>query len=255
MKNKSLSFFLFITFVLLNSKALWSQEDFLLKGKIITDSTSSFHVNIINITQHQGQISKKEGNFEIPVKPDDEVLFSAIGYKNKYVIISDSIIDNSPIEIILEEEINVLSEVKLSSYNLSGDLAKDASQIEAFNQTKVGITRYQGRKMTQTQKRLYTASSSSLDYLLNVLSGRIKQLKKLEKNEKLEKTKMKIHQLLDETFFEKHLNLPEENIEQFLYFCLENLEDLNALQTDKPFALIEYLEKQSVIFKENMNLD
>ncbi len=252
---KQLLYFVFFFFLLLSSCVLWSQEEVLLKGKIKTDSLSDFQVNIINITQREGQISKKDGSFEIAVKPEDEVLFSAMGYKNKQMIISDSIIENSPIEVILEEDVNILKEVKISNYNLSGDLTKDASQIRAFDQTKVGIPHYQGKKMTQTEKRLYTASSTSLDYLINVLSGKIKQLEKMRKFEKLENKKDNIFQLLDQSFFEEHLALSEENIERFLYYCLENLEDLNTIQTDKPFELIEYLEMQSIEFKENINLD
>jgi|SRR5690625_1945147 len=130
-----LSVFLLLLFV---SEAE-AQEKKIFTGKIKTDSLQEISVNIINISRQKGTISKKDGSFEIQVFLEDEILFSALGFENHTIIITDSVLKNQPVEIQLETAVNLLEEVKLSNFNLSGDLVRDAAQIEYFDQTEVGI--------------------------------------------------------------------------------------------------------------------
>lgn len=244
--------YLLIAFLAL-TQSLQAQQHYLLKGTVATDSLVDFQVNIINVTQHTGTITKLDGSFEVKVIPGDELIFSVLGYENYELTILEEEEQENPMKIELVEAVNTLAEVKLNHFNLTGDLLKDAPQIQTFDQTKVGIRHFEGKKFTQGERRLYTATSSSIDHLINAITGRLKILRKLLEYEKLEGEKEHVFNLLKKDFFTDELNLPEDQIENFLYYCLENLKIENKNLKGKPMELIEFLKEQSIVYQLNYN--
>src|SRR5690625_1725534 len=136
---------------------------------------------------------------------------------------------------------------------ITGDLTKDAAQIEYFEQSKVGIPFNTGRKFTQAERRLFTASATPVDYLLNVISGRMKMLKQLLKYEKIEGEKEQLNRMFEKDFFVRELEIPEELIDNFLYYCLDFAE-VNA-SLGEPLEAIEFLKKQANEYRLSMKLD
>lgn len=237
----------------LSSYTGFSQSKTVVKGKITADVAIDFQVNIINPSNHSGTISGKDGTFEVSVNIGDALIFIAMGFENYELIVTDSVLDNAPIEIKLKEAVNFLDEVKISNNNLTGDLKKDAAKMDYFDQSEIGFPLSNKRKFTQVERRLYTASSTSVDYLINVLSGRMKMLKRMLEYEKLENKKEHIQNMFEEDFFVNELLIPKELIENFLYFCLDFLEK-NA-KVAAPFEMIEFLKHQAEEYRITMDLD
>src|SRR5699024_10252693 len=135
------------------------------------------------------------------------------GYESHTLSIEEESEQENPIRIELEEAVTPLAEVKLNHFNLSGELRKDAPQIQTFDQTKVGIAHFNGKKFTQSERRLYSASSGSLNYLLNAITGELKILRKMVEYEKEENKKDRMFNLLKKDFFTEELKLEEDQIE------------------------------------------
>lgn len=238
---------------LLSSYSGIAQSKTKLKGKITADPVIDFQVNIINPSKHTGTISKKDGSFEVSVNKGDELIFTAMGYENYELKVTDSVLENIPITIKLEEAVNFLSEVNISNNNLTGDLEKDAAQVDYFDQTKVGIPFSKKKKFTRAERKIHAASTGSIDFLYSVISGEMKMLKRMREYEKQERKKENIQTMFDEDLFVEELLIPKELIENFLYYCLDSIEENAKLEA--PLEMIEFLKNQAKDYRISMDLD
>ena len=98
-----------------------------------------------------------------------------------------------------------------------------------------------------------TGGSLGLDPVLNWISGRTKRLKQELNVEQKEVALQKINYLFDETYFIQTLKIPEDKLEGFLYFIVEDAEFKKTLssknKTMTKFLLIDlakfYLKLQN----------
>ena len=79
-----ISFLLFISFSIAQSVEI--------KGKVIIDDEDIEGIHVINKTASKFTITSSNGDFTIPAKLNDTIIFSAIKYKPKDVIINAYII-------------------------------------------------------------------------------------------------------------------------------------------------------------------
>ncbi len=234
----------FYLFIILLFYAIfgYSQADIILRGKIVTKAPNETSIHIINITQRTGTNSGTNGSFDIKVKENDTLLFTAIQYERKEVIISAEVYNEKFLTVVLAEAVNQMDEVNISNLGLTGRINTDLDQIKTVNKFNLGIPISTKPLPTQQDRRIYTATSSSLDLLLNVLSGRLKKLKEEREISQLIALVRRAGEALPEDFFINYLELKENDIVNFLYFCAENT-DLHAeLKTGNKLALIHYFE-------------
>lgn len=159
----------------------FAQDQIQLKGKVEASGEVE-GIHIINKSLLKFSITDSDGSFEIPAKINDTILFSGI----RYLVVS-KIVDESNIKmgwiVKLDEKINELDEVVLGN-NLTGYLDTDVENSDiksSVNFYNLGIPGYTGKQKTQSERRLYEATSGSglvpLNPILNAISGRTKKLK------------------------------------------------------------------------------
>ena len=159
----------------------FAQDQIQLKGKVEASGEVE-GIHIINKSLLKFSITDSDGSFEIPAKINDTILFSGI----RYLVVS-KIVDESNIKmgwiVKLDEKINELDEVVLGD-NLTGYLDTDVENSDiksSVNFYNLGIPGYTGKQKTQSERRLYEATSGSglvpLNPILNAISGRTKKLK------------------------------------------------------------------------------
>uniref|UniRef100_UPI0030DD3498 carboxypeptidase-like regulatory domain-containing protein n=1 Tax=uncultured Salegentibacter sp. TaxID=259320 RepID=UPI0030DD3498 len=113
---KSINFF----FILLLPFAVFSQQETIFSGQIITEEPLLSPVHIINITRQKGGVSELPGHFSVAVNIGDSLVFSSVQYKKKTIVIDREKLQQNNFTIKLEEDLTELDEVKL--HKLSGSL-------------------------------------------------------------------------------------------------------------------------------------
>jgi len=224
-------------------------------------------VHVINKTSKAATTTNNKGSFIIQVALNDTLVFSAVQYKLHTVVINQDIIDSRVMTVFLIENVNELNEVLVGSV-LTGDLDTDIRNSKAevpINFYDVGIPGYQGKQLTQSERRLKEAGelkpstilvgaltgSIPLNPILNALTGRTKMLKQRVKLEAQEELMYRVMAKFSKTIFIED-PLEEELHYEFFYFCsedslfTESCSDIDALET------LVFLQEKLKVYKNNL---
>lgn len=225
-------------------------------GKVMAaDEVVGIHV--INKTASRFTITDEHGEFKIPVHLNDTLVFSGIKYEPKEVVVTKFIISSQQVTVYLDELITELDEVVVGEI-LTGDLQYDLKHLNLkpkLNFYGVGIPGYTGKQMTQTERRLYAASSGGglipIIPIINAISGRTKQLKLQVKLERADACLHKIKDRFQADLF-SYYDLPEDKIAAFFYFCQDEPGFQNLCKNPEDIKTLQFLESKLLVFKEMM---
>jgi len=210
-------------------------------GQILEQSTSVEAVNIINNTTQVTAVSDANGMFSIVVKEGDVLVFSAVnleGFKRR---------------ITAEDMNSSLLQIKMTAkeVELKEVIVNENANITAEN---LGIIPYGQKKYTPAERKVYTATSTSVDKLLNKISGRTAMLKKEVNVEKKEALFRKMEYLFEENYYTDRLRIPETDIKGFQLYCVDDAEfavSLNTKNKTMSMFLITDLARKYLIILEN----
>ncbi|MBC9797646.1 carboxypeptidase-like regulatory domain-containing protein [Sinomicrobium weinanense] len=253
--RKKLAVFLFVLpFSLCD---LYAQNN--LKGKVESLSSDVEGVHVINKTTNTATITNSQGFFSIPAASGDTLLFSAVQFREKEIVISGAHTDQFPLIVELEEQVTELDEVILK--NLTGNLTSDLrnARTDSVNAMSLGLPNAHIIPRTKSERKLYAATdldfdplrsiSIKIDPLINILSGRTKKLKNRLYLENKTTQLEKIHTRYGEEFFISSGIVPEK-IYDFLYFCSVQPEYDRIIKANDRMALSRFLKVQAVRYKE-----
>lgn len=218
MKKSSILFFLFInTFV-------FAQKSVKIKGTIQVADAKPSDVHVINLNTEKEAISDENGIFSIEVHLNDLLVFSADHLHYMRKIVDENTILEESIKVEMTSKSTVLDEVEIVNYN-------------RINAVSLGILSKPAKKYTLAERRLYAATSSPFDGLLNLLSGQKSILKDGIEIEKKQFAIVALEQLYPETFYTETLKIPKEEIGSFHYFIVEDYKLKEALKGKNSFLV------------------
>ena len=194
-----------------------STELVFLKGKLVCSIKNLSDVNVTNLRSETTTVSVN-GDYSMFVKVGDTIQFSSIQIETKKVIIQESDLAKSLFVSSLEPKVIPLDEVEIKEY-------------KNINAVSLGILDKPAKKYTVAERRLYAASSSPLDGLLNAISGRTDLLKKELEVEKKEMLLKKIEYQFDPEYFTNNLKIPQEYVKGFWYYAIEEPRLVNEINS------------------------
>ena len=207
-------------FFVLIANTVLAQESprIVLNGKINANSMDLEGVYVINLKTEKSTITEKDGYFSITATPGDTLLFSAVQLKENHVVLEPKDFQEQLFIVKMEANITTLKEVVIKRY-------------DNINAVVLGISPSGIKHLTQAERKLYTAKSTTGDAILNLMSGRTAMLKKEVEVEK----KWSYMQLLDNIFDQNHfvsiLKIPLEYVKGFKYYAVENDKFTTILKT------------------------
>lgn len=213
----------------------------LLSGKVMEQSTSVEGVNIINNTTQAGTVSDADGRFSITVREGDVLVFSAVNLDPVKRRITPEDLSSSSLVVKMTAKEVELKEV----------VVNENANINAEN---LGIIPYGQKKYTPAERKVYTATSTSVDKLLNAISGRTAMLKKEVNVEKKEALFRKLEYLFEENYYTNRLKIPVDDIKGFQLFCVDDADfavSLNTKNKTMSMFLITDLARKYLTILEN----
>lgn len=234
---------------------LYSQDRKALFGTIKDSLDGINNVHIVNLNSKQGTISADDGSFKIFAKVGDTLAISSIQYQKKVYSVRNNSFSFPGLSLYLISKVHQLSEIKVKRHDLAGSLSIDvnavpAPRVPAMDAVALALPNAGRKKMKKIDREIYTAISSqsgvSFDYMLNVLSGRLKKLRAKKKLwEETDDTEVMFHKF--KLALEQHFNIKKEARFAFLNFCRTDPLFNESLMKDE-LALIAFLQIKSKEF-------
>lgn len=230
-----------------------------ISGRVIAPSDMD-RIHIINKTQNRFTITNDEGEFRISAQVKDTILFSAIQYEPKEVVVTPEIIKAKFITVNMSDKINELDEVVVGRI-LTGDLMSDIenSQVKPqINFYNLGIPGYTGKPIEQSQRRLHEATTGGgivpLNPILNWISGRTKELKGQVERENKDIAMNRVISDFSDLLFELE-DLEASKRTQYFYFVTDDPEFLPLSHLQNDLKMFEFLKHKLAQFKERIEKD
>lgn len=212
-----------------------------IQGQILEQSTPVDGVNIINNNTQVTAVSDVNGLFSIVAKEGDVLVFSSVNLEPLKRRIGAEDLQEKILRIKMSAKEIELKEV----------IVNENANITAEN---LGIIPHGQKKYTPAERKIYTATSTSVDKILNSISGRTTMLKKEAKIEKKEVLFRKLEYLFEENYYTDRLKIPLEHIKGFQLYCVESPEfavSLNAKNKTMSMFLITGLAQEYLKIIEN----
>lgn len=219
---------LLITSIIINQLAFCqSVSEKLLHGRIEVESGNVAGVNIVNLANEKSTISDSNGDFYILAKAEDLLVFSSLNleYHRKIIEIED--LKPDILIVKMTSKITQLDEVIVNKH-------------PEINAVTLGISPKGMKHYTPAERKLFTANSTPLDALLNLMSGRTTMLKKELEAEKKQRLLVLLENLYEIEYYIKTLKISEEYIKGFQFYCIEDEKFATSLRS-KNKTLTEFL--------------
>lgn len=185
-----------------------SQNDSIIKGKIVVATNSNDGVTIVNISNKTNTISVNGGYFVIKAKVNDTLLFSSLQ------------LDVIKLKMTATDFGQNLLFVKMTPRS------KLIEKVIITNQTVITAESLglvpKGQKRYTVAERRMSSGGGGIDGLINLFTGYRKELKRNLEIEKKEMLIEKIRNQFEKAYFVKTLQIPENNIDGFLYYVGED---------------------------------
>ena len=257
MRSKFLLCFIFPVFVFSQTGEIKNLE-----GRVTSKDGDVAATHVLNITTQKASITDINGFFSIPVRVNDTLVFSAVQFKKKQIVITPSIYESTNIEVPLDEALEELDEVVVTPYNLSGDISKDLKILNTdpvVTASTLGLANAYVRVPTKAERELYEATSGGigipLNPILNGISGRTKMLKERVARDNLYSRTGRVREFYADSLYYTKLKIPKDRTDDFFYFCEVDSTFQAVVDSHDLIQIWDYLEKRSLVYRKNNELD
>lgn len=232
-----------------------------LEGRVYSKDGDVAATHVLNMTTQRATITDITGFFSIPVTLNDTLVFSAVQYKRKKIVITLSMLESKLLLIPLEEALNELDEVVVTPYNLSGDIVKDLESLTidpVVTTSTLNLPNAYIKPITKAERELYAATANpymSFDPLINAITGRTKVLKKRVKRNAAYARTGRVREFYVDSLYTTELKIPEDKVDDFLYFCEVDVAFQAVVDTHDHLEIWEFLRKKSLVYRENNEIE
>ena len=231
-----------------------------LEGRVYSKGGDVAATHVLNTTTQSATITDSNGFFSISAKRNDTIVFSAVQFKRKQIVVTASILESKTVSIPLEDILTELDEVVVMPYSLTGDMTRDLGRLETdpvVTASTLGLPNAHVKVISKAERELYAATANpfmSLDPLINAITGRTKMLKKrVARNEKYGRTQ-RVRAFYADSVYQNDLRIPKLKIDDFMYFCEVDAAFQTVVDSDDRLRLWEFLRKKSIRYRENNHL-
>ena len=236
---------LFIFFIH-SSFAAICQDRRPLKGQLLYKNTKVVAANVVNNTAQTNTITDSEGAFEIDVLLGDEIIFSSVQYRIRSVKITEDILSKKRLVVSVNENINELKEVVVTTDDVEKFLDLKEEEFKGFD--------YEKDKSSKLVNKAYNDRqlSDGIDFV-NIAKLLARALGNKSSDEQMRMKPSEILPLVfEDDFFAVDLGLDKSQVISFLEFIDNRMKTGELLKKDKEFQLIDFLINESKEFKNDM---
>lgn len=225
--------------IFLVSQFVVSQNDSIIKGKIVVETNINEAVTIVNISNKTNTNSGNSGYFEIKAKVNDTLIFSALPYDVIQLRVTAKDFGPDLLFVKMSPRSKLIEEVLISN----------ATVITPEN---LGLVPKNQKRYTVAERRIKSGEVGkvSIGALINLITGYDKELKKNLETEKKEMFQEKILNEFGEEYFIKTLKIPAMYLKGFLFYISEDKAAVEILKSeDKTIKMFQLSDLATAYLK------
>jgi hypothetical protein len=202
------------------------EEPVLLKGTVVDEFTQLpiSNANVINLNTVKGSVTDDLGRFKIEAQVNDTLHISFVGYQSiKIRVPADWIKTRDDFKIKMIEKSNVLEEIVVHKYQLTGVLEVDNKLIRLNENYRLNLTGlgygYEANDGSKLGSAVLGNFANPADALFNTFSKKGKELRKLRKVKDDENVRNSLATKYDRDMVTALLNISKSDITEILQKC------------------------------------
>ncbi len=231
----------------------YSQDDerHILRGKVLYRDSNVPNENVINTTSEKATITNDNGEFAILVKVGDELVFTSLTYQLTIVVISDEIVKKNRLVVEVNEKVTELDEVVVSPENQEKFLELKNEELKGFEYEIDRSTEVVNIAESQATRGMQDGIN-----FVNIFKALLKSKSDDGENARLQlKMSEVLRQVYEDEFFVVDLGMPQDKIDDFLYYCDDRMPTQALLRKDNEFQLIDFLVTHSKSYLTQLNAE
>lgn len=238
-------------FLVLTATSAQDNTRTLLRGQVLYRNVNVPNENVINVTTESATITDSDGRFAINVKDGDQLAFTAVNYELMVVTVTPEILQANRLVVEVNEKVTELDEVVVSPENQEKFLE---AQSEKFKEVEYEIDRtseVENIALSQAERGMQDGINFANIFRALMSIGKKKDT---DTGPKLKPSEV-LRQVYDDEFFVIDLKLPQDKIEDFLFFVDAEMDENSLLKKDNEFQLLDFLVNQSKAYRTQMDAE
>ncbi len=221
-----------------------------LEGRVYSTDGDVSATHVLNLSSQRASITDASGFFSIPAKFQDTIVFSAVQFKRKEIVVTMSMLESKMLSIPLEEALTELDEVVVMPL-LTGDIGRDTQRMgvgPVVTSSTLGLPNANVKILSKTERELFAATANpfmSFDPLINAITGRTKMLKHRLAYEKAYARTERVRDMFVDSLFRTDFKIPEEKIDDFMYFCEVDPAFQSTVDSRDRLKIWDYMRERS----------
>lgn len=225
-------------------------------------------ISVYNVSLQKGTVTNENGEFSLEMGINDRVMFSALQFQKFTVIVDEGIVNLKRMNVYVNPAITTLDEIIVRPHDLTGNIRVDVSRIrtvdidrdlqaswetmefdyEFADDKSSGVENVAMREVPTAGLNILGLVGFLGESLFRKRDTIRQKLTPLEKAQMADASYTAIYQRFARDYFTDVLNIPRDQIENFLYFVTENGFTADLIRENNELKLMDFLEKQSKIY-------
>jgi len=214
----------------------------ILRGKLLYRNSNVIAANVVNNSAQLNTITNGEGEFAIPARVGDEIIFSSVEFRIRTITITPEIIQKNRLVVEVNERITILDEIVIGPENTEKFLDLKKEEFTRVDYLQDKSTQIDNTIMRQNQ------FTNGLN-MINIGKLLVKAIRKNEREKRLLQPSKVLPLIFEDSFFVEDLGIPQNEIILFMERLDRVLPSDKLLKKEKEFELIEFLYGQSESYK------
>lgn len=220
----------------------------ILRGQVFYRDNPVAAENVINVTTEVATATNDRGEFQIPVKAGDILAFTALNYELITVEITEEILRMGRLVVEVNEKITELDEIVVGPENQQKFLEL---KEEEFKQTAYNVDA--STPVENVALPLEVRGMRDGINFVNIFRALFNNSDDKESGGSRLPVSTVLQQVYDKEFFVQEFQIPEDKVQEFLYYVDSRLPSRELLRSDQEFQLIDFLVNQSKEFRSSLS--
>ncbi|WP_281238670.1 hypothetical protein [Flavobacterium praedii] len=229
----------------------FSQKEEMLKGKVFNQNLPIKGVAIINFNTKAQTSTDQFGNFSIPAKTNDLLVFISKEYQLKKLLVNEKLYDEKGLAVYLNLKPEELEEVvitKLPSLKLSGSKGYEQGKVDEITLDKAA---------SKPRTGVYDGAienGADINRIFGMVLGLFIKDKEppKEKGPEIEFAVL-AKNTCNQKFYLETLKLKLEEIDLFLQFCDTDPKSKKLIKNSNVLSMMDFLSAKNIEFQKIKN--